>query len=651
MLQRTAATETGGRAATTRSILPKLALAVGMPSAPAPPGWKWTALTDLARLESGHTPSRRHPEYWGGKIPWISIQDARDHHGRRIAQTKETTNELGITNSSARVLPKNTVCLSRTASVGYVVVMDRPMATSQDFVNWVCSPELDPDFLKYLFIAEGDDLLRFASGAVHQTIYFPEAKAFHICHPTVTEQRSIVRVLDRTLTAIEQAKSNTEANRSSARAVFENHLNEVLQARPGARWRKQRLGNVVDRLTNGYVGPTRNIYQPAGVPYLLARHVKNNRLNFDQKTFVSDEFNQKHRKSILKVDDVLLVQSGHIGHSAVVPPEHAGHNCHAMIVISPKPGVITGAFLSLYFSSLSMQQKFETLRTGSTLKHLNCRDVREIEVPLPSLVEQAKLVTDFRTLAGHIENLESIYKQKWSSLEELERSLLQQAFSGGLSKKDQHVPVPGPSASVSAIRITPIDMHAGVIGIAYQHHKGARRSQTFGHVKAEKIAHLVESIVRIDLGRNPVKDAAGPNDYPHFQSVRHRAKKAGYFEFKRSGDGYRLHEYSKFDDLIARTHKALGEHVSSIERIISLFVPMTTQQAEIVATVYAAWNNLLLDGREITDEAIVREAREDWHPDKLKIPREKFFKAIEWMKEKQLVPSGSGKRVENRTAQ
>ena len=176
-------TKTGGRDATTRHIPPKLGLAVGCPSVPAPPGWKWSPLTKLARLESGHTPSRRHPEYWNGTIPWVSIRDAKAHHNGRILETRENINELGLANSAARLLPEDTVCLSRTASVGYVVVMGRPMATSQDFVNWVCSSELYPYFLKLIFVAEGSNLLRFSSGAVHQTIYFPEVKAFYICHP------------------------------------------------------------------------------------------------------------------------------------------------------------------------------------------------------------------------------------------------------------------------------------------------------------------------------------------------------------------------------------------------------------------------------------------------------------------------------------
>src|SRR5207247_1292143 len=99
-------------------IFGQFALSVGKPESTPPPGWDWVRLTDVARLESGHTPSKRHPEYWGGDIPWIGIRDAKAHHGDRIYDTIQTTNELGIQNSSARILPAGTVCLSRTASVG-----------------------------------------------------------------------------------------------------------------------------------------------------------------------------------------------------------------------------------------------------------------------------------------------------------------------------------------------------------------------------------------------------------------------------------------------------------------------------------------------------------------------------------------------------
>lgn len=118
-------TRTGGRPAIDGVIQGRCSLSVGNPASPVPSGWQWIALSDVARLESGHTPSRRKPEYWNGEVPWIGIRDATANHGRTLTDTQQHTSGLGIAKSSARILPTNTVCLSRTASVGYVVVMGR----------------------------------------------------------------------------------------------------------------------------------------------------------------------------------------------------------------------------------------------------------------------------------------------------------------------------------------------------------------------------------------------------------------------------------------------------------------------------------------------------------------------------------------------
>ncbi len=214
-------TQTGGREATEGLIEGEVALAVGMPSSPAPEGWKWTKLTELARLETGHTPSRRRPEYWDGDIPWIGIRDATADHGRTLPDTNQHVTQEGIDNSSARILPAHTVCLSRTASVGYVVVMGREMATSQDFVNWVCdASKLDYRFLKYVLLAENRSLSRFSHGTTHQTIYFPEVKAFHICAPPISEQRVIADVLSALDEKIEQNRRAGWKLEGLARAVF-----------------------------------------------------------------------------------------------------------------------------------------------------------------------------------------------------------------------------------------------------------------------------------------------------------------------------------------------------------------------------------------------------------------------------------------------
>src|SRR6056297_221939 len=215
------ATKTGGRAATTGTIDGDFALAVGVGNRTPPTGWQWRLLTDVARLETGHTPSRKHPEYWDGEIPWVGIRDATGNHGRIIHNTEQRVTQAGIENSSARLLPKHTVCLSRTASVGYVIVMGRPMATSQDFVNWICDPDaLDYRYLKYVLLAEKNAFSRFAHGTTHQTIYFPEVKAFHVCAPDVDGQRAIADILSALDDKIEQNRRTAQTLERLARAIF-----------------------------------------------------------------------------------------------------------------------------------------------------------------------------------------------------------------------------------------------------------------------------------------------------------------------------------------------------------------------------------------------------------------------------------------------
>jgi type I restriction enzyme S subunit len=159
----------------------------------SPKGFEWVLLSKVAKLESGHTPSRRHPEWWGGKIPWLALSDIRDLDGKTATETKEYTNELGLQNSSARLLPKGTVCLSRTASVGFVTIMGCPMATSQDFVNWVCGPDLLPDYLMLVLLASRDYIRSLSSGAIHKTVYVPTVEQFKIMMPELGQQRRVVK--------------------------------------------------------------------------------------------------------------------------------------------------------------------------------------------------------------------------------------------------------------------------------------------------------------------------------------------------------------------------------------------------------------------------------------------------------------------------
>jgi type I restriction enzyme, S subunit len=187
-----------------------------LPATRLPKGWRWVSLLEVADLASGHTPSRREPSYWNGDVPWISLKDVKDLIDVYVYDTTEHPTRKGIENSAARMLPKGTVVLSRTASIGRCAIMGREMATSQDFANWICGPLLDPQYLLFVFRGSLPVLKRASDGAIHKTIYMPAIKRAAIILPPLEKQREVVERLN---TAWETARSMRAAANNALAAV------------------------------------------------------------------------------------------------------------------------------------------------------------------------------------------------------------------------------------------------------------------------------------------------------------------------------------------------------------------------------------------------------------------------------------------------
>jgi type I restriction enzyme S subunit len=407
------------------------ALAVGMPKIPAPPGWKWVALTDVARLESGHTPSRNHPEYWGGEVPWLSIRDAKAHHGGAIRETIENTNALGIANSSARILPVGTVCLSRTASVGYVVVMARAMATSQDFVNWVCSKQLEPRFLQLLLIFEGPSLSRFSSGAVHQTIYFPEVKAFHICLPPIEQQKRIAEVLDDAIIGIDGAIANTGRNLANARDLFSSELRHLFRVSSSS-WATRPIGEVAECRLGKMLDKTKNKGTPR--PYLRNLNVR--WFRFDLSDLLEMRFEESEfERYTARRGDLLIVEGGHPGRAAIWDqdePIYYQKAVHRVRFDDPHLAKLLMFMLFAQDGDGTLARHF----SGAGIQHLTSQALARIPMPIPPAAERQAVVEKVETLLSISENLQQLYERKRAELAALKLSLLRRAFSGELAGRE-----------------------------------------------------------------------------------------------------------------------------------------------------------------------------------------------------------------------
>lgn len=208
------------------------------------PKWSWINLNEVAVLESGHTPRKSVSEYWeNGNVPWISLQDIRAFHGKTIFDTKLKPTLLGIENSSARLLPKGTVCFSRDISVGFTTIMGREMATTQHFANWICGENLNNKYLLYAFMQARNYLIHKGKGTTVKTLYYKDLKQLMFYKPPMAEQIKIVEIVENLLeksSVIEekfkQLKNNIESlPQAILQKAFKGELVEQLPSDGDAR--------------------------------------------------------------------------------------------------------------------------------------------------------------------------------------------------------------------------------------------------------------------------------------------------------------------------------------------------------------------------------------------------------------------------------
>jgi type I restriction enzyme S subunit len=189
-----------------------------------PASWELVNIQSVARLESGHTPSRDNPCYWGGEYQWVSLHDTKQLGATVVHRTVLTVTQEGLDNSSARLLPRGTVAFSRTASVGHCVIFGSEMATSQDFANYVCGDSLCNRYLFHLFRWMQHVWASLAEGSTHKTIYMPVFKKLQILLPPVSEQEAIADLADSIDVQVSAVRKKLDALIDLKKAVMQDLL-------------------------------------------------------------------------------------------------------------------------------------------------------------------------------------------------------------------------------------------------------------------------------------------------------------------------------------------------------------------------------------------------------------------------------------------
>lgn len=168
---------------------------------------------------------------------------------------------------------------------------------------------------------------------------------------------------------------------------------------------------------------------------------------------------------------------------------------------------------------------------------------------------------------------------------------------------------------------------------------------TFGRVKHHKVFHICEHVAQLEeIEGEYQRKAAGPLDHKLIFSVEDELQRQKWFEtYELASYGHGYRQLSKAGGHRIYFTRWWPQKGKTVVNLIELMRPWTTQQCEIFSTVYAAWNDLVISGKPVTDDLIITEVLERWHEKKKAITEDRWRAAIAWMRKKGFAPTGFGR--------
>lgn len=260
---------------------------------------------------------------------------------------------------------------------------------------------------------------------------------------------------------------------------------------------------------------------------------------------------------------------------------------------------------------------------------LNLESLGQFVVPLPPLPEQYRIVVKIDQLMTLCDTLEQQIDAATGKQSELLSALLQ-------AQPQQHADIIDLSTYRSAIGCYVVGKLAN--------------TQYFGRTAAAKVMYLAQAHVGLTLDFHPERQAAGPLD-KWIYDFEQQGQRQGWFEVneKTLATGRKKTDYrclSALSESVAKAEALMSaEQQAEFDRLLYALAGKKTEEVEIIATLFAVWNDFLIDGMHPTDEQIIANVRENWHERKARFPPAELGRCLDWLRNKNLVPQGRPPRT------
>ena len=355
--------------------------------------FKYYKINDIGEVVSGGTPSTSKNEYWYGDIGWITPKDLSSYDDIYISRGERNISSEGLNNSSAKLVPKNTVLMTSRAPIGYIAIANNELSTNQGFKSLICNEKIcHYKYFYYWLKLNIKYIINNSNGSTFKEISGGTFKNLELSLPSLNEQKEISSVLwtiDEKISVLKRINKNLqELAKSIYRYHFidfepysqDNFISSTLGEIP-ENWCVQSIGEFVDDMKNGGT-PKRgesDYWDNGTVPWLKTGEINNN-IIIKSEEHITESGLKNSSAKLLPINSIIiaLYGKGTAARIGLLKLEATTNQaCCAMICEDFNKA------LFLYLFLLFNQKEIENLASGSVQQNLSKDLITNLELVVP----------------------------------------------------------------------------------------------------------------------------------------------------------------------------------------------------------------------------------------------------------------------------
>ncbi len=526
---------------------------------------------------------------------------------------------------------KGAILISAAGTIGRTVIFDGGDAYFQDSnIVWIENDEsvvLD----KYLYYYYDVIQWKTENGGIVTRLYNDNLKSTcFVCPKDKLEQSRIAEALSDIDKLIASLSKMIEKKRLMKQGTMQQLLTGKKRL-PGfeGEWKELLLGNYANVLRGGSPRPIESYLtnHPDGINWIKIGDVSPNARYIDHTEEKIIAEGKIHSREVHK-GDFILSNSMSYGRPYILMIDGCIHD--GWLVIKDYKDTFDMNYLYYALCSEAVLKQYISMAAGSSVKNLNKEKVLSLIIPTPlDIQEQSAIANVLTTMDNEIESLEE-ERDKYIRVKE---GMMQKLLTGQIRLVETEAKV------VAMPKAKGANVHFKRSVLAAEIANRLCEEPTFGHVKMEKLIFLTEHLCHIDTGSHYHRDAAGPYDNTALRSIDKQMKQHQWFALTKKDKGYRYQPMDKRGDHKKYFDKYYAAVLPMFDKVIETFKTSSTEQCEIVATLYSAWEDLQHRNQPFTDDDILNEVLNHWHESKKRIPRSRWQKALDWMRKNGFVPT------------